>query len=552
MRKKSYSYLGCSSHCQTCDDETTCTECEPNYVLVNGFCLNPSGKVLLRTFPNLRIACPSDPEYYLYTDDKVCRETCSYPYVATVVTSVNKFCSLGIDPSDYEQVKGLVDGAQAGGTVSTVIGFLASLVDSASPSAFTMASITKMLQYMKFLQIGYPPKLYLMLLLQKTASGGLNFVPEMSESMKEKIPDDPLPIQFEIHQVHSNFLVGFWQPLMSMVIILGVIGIIYLMETYMQEYKKIHSVVKKITPHLRWNLFLTIFCSNYCDLAFYTAANFMSVNFQSGIAVFGFMVCLFLNTLAFFIMGLMVQTIVALQTARSHKSTEVNLEEDAKKQNQKYSMVFEPYQEKTFMQQGFVIFFSTRAYVYSAVVGYLYNNPVLQAVIIFLLPIATLAYLFTKKPMKIMINFVQQVFCEVILASVNLCVLIMSIIDRNDPLNTSKKEALGVFIMAVNLVISWSLPVFSGVKVVLIIREQMKARKLEKQLNNNPKLPVGETDMNLQTTVDPASPQKLPRIQAARPAPVYDHELSNYQITDYDNSIIELTRNRHKQMGNFQ
>ena len=460
------------------------------------------------------------------------------------MTSVNKFCSLGIDPSDYEQVKSLVNGAQAGGTVSTVIGFLASLVDSASPSAFTMASITKMLQYMKFLQIGYPPKLYLMLLLQKTASGGLNFVPEMSESMKAKIPNNPLPIQFEIHQVHSNFLVGFWQPLMSMVIILGVIGILYLMETYMQDYKKVHSVVKKIAPHLRWNLFLIIFCSNYCDLAFYTAANFMSVNFESAVAVFGFLICLLLNTLAFFIMGLMVQTIVALQTARSHKSAQINLEDETKKRYQKYNMVFEPYQETTFMQQGFVIFFSTRAYVYSAVVGYLYNNPVLQTVILFLLPLMALAYLFVKKPMKIMINFVQQVFCEVILASVNLCVLIMSIIDKSDPLDSSKKEALGVFVMAVNLVISWSLPIFTGIKVVLLIKEHRKSRKsTTAQTKKNP-VAVGETDVNFATNPE-VFPQRIPRIQTSRrPMQTFDHELSNYQINDFDNSTLELTKNK--------
>jgi len=53
----------------------------------------------------------------------------------------------------------MVNGAQAGGTTSGVAGLLMSLVDSTSPSSFTMASITKMLQYMKFMKINYPPKL---------------------------------------------------------------------------------------------------------------------------------------------------------------------------------------------------------------------------------------------------------------------------------------------------------------------------------------------------------------------------------------------------------
>jgi len=462
-----------------------------------------------------------------------------------VISPNNKLCSLDIDPSDYEQVKSLVNGAQAGGTASGVIGLLMSLVDSANPSAFTMASLTKMLQYMKFLRIGYPPKLYLMLLLQKTASGGLNFVPEMSDSMKEGIPDKSLPMQFEIHKVHSNFLVGFWQPLISMVIIVGVAGILYLIETNLQEYKRVHSMVTKISPHIRWNLFLMVFCSNYCDLAFYTAVSFMSANFGSGVAVLGFLICLSLNTLAFFIVVFMIQIIVSLRTARSH-----NAEDEVKKQNEKYKMVFEVFKDQTLFQQSFVIFFSIRAYAYSAVVGFFYNYPVVQAVLLLILCIATLAYLFIKRPMKVLINYIQLIFCEVIILSVNLCVLIMSMIDQQDPVDNGKKEGFGAFIIFMNIVISWSMPVFTGIKVILIIKEYLMARKSKPMTVKLPPRAIlqnGTDTVNMTTlqTNGTASPRKLPRIQMpTRPGmPTFDHDLSSYQINDNETSVVELTKN---------
>jgi len=514
----------CPTGCATCTDQTTCTSCEQNYVpsKTDGLCL-------------WQTPCPSNPKYYLYTDDKVCRSVCSYPYIATIISPINKLCSLDIDPSDYESVKSMVNGAKAGGTASGVIGLIMSLVDSADPSALTMASINKMLQYMKFLRIYYPPRLYLMLLLQKTASGGLNFVPEMSEAMREKIPDKELPMQFEIHKVHSSFLVGFWQPLISMAIIVAVAGIIYMIETNMKEYKKVHSVVAKISPHIKWNLFLTVFCSNYCDLAFYTAISFISSNFESGIVVLGFLLCLCLNTLAFFIVVFMIQTIVALRTARAHNS-----EDTVRKQYEKYKMIFEVFKDQTFLRQSFVIVFSIRSYLYSAVVGYLYNYPVVQAVLLLLLCLAMLAYLFIRRPMKVLITYIQQVFCETILVSVNLCVLIMSIIDTQDPVDHSKKEGLGAFIMLMNVLLSWTMPTFAVIKVILMIKEHIASRNSKPAKN----LPIGATETSMttfQTSV--GSPRKIPRVKMPTRSNL-ENEISSYQLNENETSIVQLYKPR--------
>jgi len=521
----------CPTGCKTCTSEIDCTACEDNYTLESGLCSSPA-------------ACSSNPEYYLYTSDNICREKCSYPNIVVPSSPTQKLCSLGIDTGDYEQAQNLADGAQAGGTTSGVAGIIMSLIDSASPSSFTMASLSKMLQFMKFLRVNYPPKLYLMLLLQKTASGGLNFVPEMSDSMKKAIPDKELPMQFEIHKIHSNFLVGFWQPLISMLILLGVIGILYLIEIYAKSYKSVQSVLVKISPHIRWNLFLTVFCSNYCDLAFYTAVSLLSVNLESGYAILGFLICLGFNTIAFFLVVFKIQTLGALRTARKHQS-----EDDLKKKYEKYKMIFEVFKDQSYLHQSFVIVFSIRAYAYSAVVGYLYNFPVVQAVLLMLLCLAMLLYLLIARPMKILINLIQQIFCELILLLVNLCVLIMSIIDQQDPVDNSKKDGYGAFILLMNIVLSWAMPVFSILKVVLIVKEQIAARKSKPAT----KVPAPDlqtqghtTDMATLQTYEAAPPRKLPRIQMPnrpRHRPTIDHEMSSYQISENnETSMAELTR----------
>jgi len=190
-----------------------------------------------------------------------------------------------------------------------------------------------------------------------------------------------------------------------------------------------------------------------------------------------------------------------------------------------------------------------------------------QAVLLLILGVCMLGYLIVKRPMKELVDFIQQIFCETILLVANFCVFIMAIIDSKNPGENSSKDGFGTLILAMNLVLSWSLPVFAVVKGVLIF---MKARKrvaegqktlppLETNIRNNIVIENNQNNRGIVTTNQAIetfenSPTRImPRIHLqTRPSviPLTEFDISHYQITDNDTSMVELKRGQshHSQL----
>ncbi len=89
--------------------------------------------------------------------------------------------------------------------------------------------------------------------------------------------------------------------------------------------------------------------------------------------------------------------------------------------------------------------FLGRTLVFNLIVANLYNYPLLQSVLINLITFGMTGYLISKKPLKNLLEFVQILLSEVLVVIVNICVLIIAIMDhaeiggldlRNDLCNT--------------------------------------------------------------------------------------------------------------------
>jgi len=543
---------------------TECKTCK------TGYSVNPSDKSQCLT------CTASTRSYYLYIDDFTCRSECNYPYSPSQPSSLEKLCILNIDPSIIESAESLGKGANIGGILSTISGIIMSFADKTSPSSLTLISMTKMLQYMKFIDVNYPPKLFFMLRAQKLTSTGLNFIPAMSQSSKDDIENRSLPLKFDLNGVHSSFLVGFWQPFLSLIIIAFIILIISAFEYYFKDNQQVHNIAKKINSYLKWNVFLTIFCSNYSDLAFYTSVEFASIEFDTGVPVISFMICLAVNTLGFFIVVFMMKTIASLRLHINQQNITIFVTnrrvirpiQDFRKPYMNYSMIFEDFKEQSWLQQSYVIIFCVRAYLHGLFVGFMYDVPVAQAVLLVILGVCILAYLIIKRPMKKLIDFIQQIFCETVLLVANFCVFIMAVVDSKIPGENSSKDGFGTLILGMNLVLNWSLPVFAVIKGVMIF---MKARNkvgekqktlppLETNMRNNVVIENSQNNRGIVTTNHQAietfenSPTRImPRIHLQTRSPIIpqtEFDISHYQITDNDTSMVELKRgqSQHSQL----
>ena len=96
-----------------------------------------------------------------------------------------------------------------------------------------------MLQYTKFINVTHTARLELMLKKSKLNTGFLFFAPKMTDTLKSKFKDEALPSVFVRYQIHSSFLVNFWNGLMSLAIVSGVLVLTLLIEvTYTESQER--------------------------------------------------------------------------------------------------------------------------------------------------------------------------------------------------------------------------------------------------------------------------------------------------------------------------
>jgi len=347
----------------------------------------------------------------------------------------------------------------------------------------TSASIVKLMQYIKFLKINYPPKLYSFLKAQKTMAGGLAFVPEISDEVKNKFSKHQLPKLFEVHKVHSSFLVGFWQPMISMLIILGGIIVLTFLEYSLKKYPKVYIILESVSVIVKWNFMITMFCSNYGDIAFYTSMEFRTIQIDSFFSALSFFVCLLVNTIAFFVILFIVKLNMQIKISSKQNSSTSNgkiQKEDPKEKYKQYKVLFQEFNDKILFQQVFTFIFIVKTYLNNMIIGFLDNSPVVQTTFMTILSIAMLIYLFMVHPMKKNIILIQQIFCEIILLVVNVCIFILSIMDAKQIKDYDTRAFIGNVVLMVNIIINWALTGFLVVKIILIIREQYLLRKAKK------------------------------------------------------------------------
>jgi len=523
--------LNCQEDCLTCTNDELCESCPPGKHLSNYFrcevfvpiCLNSS--------------------YYFYPDTQTCKLTCQYPFNGSYVPDQGKICSLGLNEEEIEQVKQLSSVAESGSTSSAVTGAIMSIIDSANPSALAVASLVKLIQYVKFLDIKYPPKLYLMLKSQKNVAGGITFFPEMSESLKEEFPSREVPSQFAIYEIHSSFLVGFWKPFMSMVVVMGVIFLISVVERMTKSMKRVHNIITKVSLIIKWNFMLTMFCSSYGDLAFYTMIELSTAKLDSLSSILSFVTCIGTNLIAFYVIGLNIHINLEFKTAlklQQGLDRFVGLEK-LKLKWQRFEVFFLQFKTFFFMQQLFTAVFIIRSYINNMVLVVLRHYPVSQTVIMSLSSSLMLIYLLFRSPMKKSIINAQQILCEVILLVVNFCIMVLSILDALKDEDPSKRILIGDIVLGVNLVMSYAMTGFLVLKFVFIAREHyllrkaaklQKANNLSKQNNTITDLPKSKNAVYNHERLRIRKIRKLRKPQER--ANGYTESESNLQINIYN------------------
>jgi len=426
-----------------------------------------------------QLPCKNLDHYYFEITGE-CQPTCGFPYIA-VDSSLPKLCLSSLSAEEKEKIADIADAADAADAVTDTGALVYNVISSGDSTAACIGSITKMLQYVKFMKIKFPEKVQLMLEQQNANANEGGFTSKMVADALNDFPRNRLPGKFQSYQTHSSFFVNFWPTFFNLSMILLVILIAAFIKYKTKPSSKIHGISQNVTEALKWNVTLTTFCGSLGDVMLFTALEFQSIHLDNFPAVLSLIVCLAVNTITFCVLFKILDVNNILR--KSKQDTKKKVEQ----QLSSYKALFEYYKDSSYYQSIFLFIFIIRLLLFNSFIGYVYDYPLFQAIIFTLMNILMLLYLVIKKPMKKIVNLLQQIILELVLVPFNLCVLILAIMDKQGVEAIKQRENIGNVIIFINVAVPFITIALVVAKVVAIGIEFYQQRKAEK-LNAGNKL----------------------------------------------------------------
>ena len=465
----------CSNYPRTDNGYKFCDVCQPGYYMYPDMSCLPTCPSPLKIHTNINshfcsFPCANHNKYYDLRNLE-CLSSCDYPN--TLLTG--NICQLDLSGSDAKQaaaVSGTLNKADTAMSAATTI---VGLVDFANPDAFCAVGLQKMLQYIKFMKITYPPKLQA--ILDKQESDTLaKYIPAIPTSLSKDLPLHSIPTNFKKYKLHSSFLVNFWTLFLILCSIVAAVAIICMLTYCFKKINIIYTVCAKVKHALKWNLALMQFITYYSSIVLFTSLEVRTTKFDGFSPVFSFIVCFIINVVGIFVI---VRMFIVLRDRRRHNTTigGHNQSQGAPPVENKwkdYEVLYKTYKENSFSEQAFLPLFVTRIYLFNVIIAYLFEYPLVQALLITLLNLVTLIYLGAKRSLKentVLFKYAGQ---EMIIFIINVCVLALAILDKLKLTLTKSRNMLGDVIIGCNIAFTAVAMAYLCMKVLVLLFDVFK------------------------------------------------------------------------------
>ena len=355
-------------------------------------------------------------------------------------------CPLGTSPSFTHCVDELLESV---GTTQALASKSAALVASAitlvsfsNPLGLLFAALGESLLYMKYMNINYPPKLQYILNQPEASLYTIQYISSAAEEIEDGVEKVPLADNFERNDLHSSFLINFWSSLMTLLIIVTAIIIVWLSAYLTQSCQSIRIAIGKVKESLKWNYLIATFAGSYGPIAFFSSFEFRTVQFGSSLEILSFALCILMNII---LVGISVKIFMIIKTLTKEKNSKKL--KRLKRRFRDYEVVFENFKGSSFSQQSYFLLSCLRFYLFYTILGYLFEYPLTQAVLINIQGIFFLGYICLKQPFQSKFEFVETLIIEFTFQIIHACVLGLAIADEKGSETSIRTVNLGVVMM---------------------------------------------------------------------------------------------------------
>lgn len=521
----------CMTPCQASNtfmnwDNTCISSCVPPFIA------RVDGQAKFCDFP-----CSGEKKFYDSKENK-CRATCEYPYQL----SNSLICELGLSDDEVTRLETLGTALGITGNVSSIVAKSISLLNFANPAAMLLDVFADLLLYIKYMKVGYPPKVKQSFLMKLNMP--IKIIPDIPENVAEQIPLYPIPEKFEEYDVHSSFLVNFWDSLIYLGATIFAIIFASIIGFCNERPKAINWVYEKLNEVFKWNFTLSLFTSYFTDIVLFSSLEFRTADPTTFVQALSFGICFFINFMALVGFAKIMHVIYLNWKLVKKSDSTISSIQLTELQNKlkPYESIFESCKDRTIKQQALVLVLLGRAYVYVCIISYLVDFPLIQAILITLLSLLMLLYLFIERPPKSIVDLLQYVANELILFCAKICVLILAVMDYRGNSDNEARETIGEIILDCNIAFSAVAAVYLCIQLLGTIYEvwkfvsktclKSKSSIVEKQfqvivnrLNANRKIPTridnnnseNMTQTNRQVASIPDASETRGRLENRRP-----------------------------------
>jgi len=485
------------------------------------------------------------------TSDILC-QSCAFGYNL----HETDVCALDISEKEVAAVKQMAKTAEATGTASSVVSSIYGFLNSGDPTAMFMGSLAKMLQYVKFINIEYPPKVKFMFGLQSNLNDTSEPIMKKVQKRIEDKSDSPnLADNFGYYKLTSSFVSNCFQSLGTLAgIVLG-IGVISLVLYWTAPSSKVHQFSKGLMGVLKWNLFLIMFCGMAGDIVFFSSFEFRKAQFDNVFSVVSFVTCIFMNFVSIYVFYKLIQVNLNLQKNRNSRIArrdEADFMKDAESKWESCKVFFHAYKNKKFSQQAFMIFFLIRVLSFYLIIAYFYAYPFFQIIMITLVSFVIVIYLIIVRPFKSRLNNLNQVVFEVIILAFNGCILVLAALDTAKSESYETRKKLENILMNINLAAGFISTFFIVLKAIVLLVDMYKESKLAKQAKN-------PQSFKLQKNRPAKDPLKISNNLTTSPNSLFTHpdnssqniiNLDTMTVTNMEQSSYDLNENNQSYEAN--
>jgi len=415
--------------------------------------------------------CKDELMYY-YPFEKACYSTCQSPYTYYQVEKLRvcKF-SVDIDLETVNQLKDASESIASQGNVASGGMKAAGALNSNSPSSALLAGLSSMLQYIRYMQIQYPPKVETMFLISADEPLSISFDFDIPPSIDEKLADYPLPMAFDKYDIDSNFVRNLWDLIGSFLLsIFAIFGLMIVVKLF-KKLPKIQLILKKFLKVAKWNIPAMMLCSSSGDIFFYAGLHVNVMRLNDFYSVACFLIVLFMVVTTIWLWYL------TLKIVRDYKRSKdsANTDEDWKDKWDDYQLLFDNSEDKSVLTIAYMTFFILRGFIFNLTIACLYEYPLVQVGIINGSNFLMFGYLLVYRPLKEFLALVQMFVNETLIIILSVSTLILAVMDRMGIKGTATRYTVGEAILFVIKIFNTIGLVFMGIQALFTLVFAFKA-----------------------------------------------------------------------------